>query len=293
MKMRYEVEKAYREMVEKETNDFYSHHILGMFLRNTGRYDEAKEEFSKALKLAKISEEVINNEVINHIEDLLKNVELNLKERISAPTKEYQANVMINLLEKKIRFKDPNKIRLLDIGTGRGEKIYAIARHFNIPLTNVAGIDISDNFIQYTNKFFRAYKVDLEKDTLPFNDEEFDLIIFNQVLEHLKNIRKPLNEIKRVMKDDGFLLIGTPNLSSLYDRCRILIGKQPTVMKIPSTHIRGFTPQGLKKYLEENNFRVIGFMGNGFYPLPIEIGRLFARYMPSLSIYIYYLLKKK
>lgn len=45
--------------------------------------------------------------------------------------------------------------------------------------------------------------------SLPFKDEEFEYIICTEVLEHLKNPAKAISEMKRVLKNDGTLILTT------------------------------------------------------------------------------------
>jgi len=47
-------------------------------------------------------------------------------------------------------------------------------------------------------------------EAMPFNDKEFDVVYSSHVLEHVQNQEKVLYEIKRVLKDDGVLIIGVP-----------------------------------------------------------------------------------
>ena len=55
-------------------------------------------------------------------------------------------------------------------------------------------------------------KVDFFYDgkTIPFNSEEFDIIVCFEVLEHVFNLEEVLNEMRRVLKPGGQLLISLP-----------------------------------------------------------------------------------
>lgn len=286
--MKYLVEKAYREMLEREPDCFFSYVNLGRFLRNTGRVDEAEKVLRKGLELAGTSEDYIDPE-LEECNQFLANIKHGFAGRVSAGTSEYQADVMVNLL-KNVKFKNPEKAKILDIGSGWGDKVYAVAKSMNVPTQNVTCVDYEED--RYTKRFFTVHKVDLETGTLPLKDEEFDLVICNQVLEHLKNIETPLTEMHRVLKSDGHLLVGTPNLTAAYNKISILLGKQPTVIKLDSEHVRGFAHHGLKTYLEKYGFRVVGSNSNGFYPFPIEIGRHLTRIFPTQGIFMYFLAQK-
>lgn len=53
------------------------------------------------------------------------------------------------------------------------------------------------------------YIADIE--SLPFEDKEFDTVIITETLEHLINPRRGLEEVHRVLKDEGKALISVPN----------------------------------------------------------------------------------
>lgn len=59
-------------------------------------------------------------------------------------------------------------------------------------------------------------KVDIEQEQLPFQNDSFDLILFAEVLEHLRiNPLFCLKEIYRVLKPNGRIILSTPNISIL------------------------------------------------------------------------------
>ena len=50
---------------------------------------------------------------------------------------------------------------------------------------------------------------------LPFSDNQFDAIILNMVIEHLRDVDKLLVELKRVLKEGGIMVLTTPNYASI------------------------------------------------------------------------------
>lgn len=117
---------------------------------------------------------------------------------------------------KKSRHKKANKIikiieehkslmgcRVLDIGTGAGY----IAHELSKKAKKVDSVDIVDDRI-----IKDGYNQTLVKDeTLPFGDGVFDVVITNQVLEHVPDHSKHLSEIRRVLKNDGVVYLASPN----------------------------------------------------------------------------------
>jgi SAM-dependent methyltransferase len=82
----------------------------------------------------------------------------------------------------------------------------------------VVGLDIDpDRFIHViTNNKLDVRGLNIEKEPLPFPDETFELILFNEIFEHLRiNPIATMTEMRRVLKSKGSLFLSTPNLRSL------------------------------------------------------------------------------
>lgn len=96
--------------------------------------------------------------------------------------------------------------RTLDIGCGNG----GISEYFAETNTH-SGVDVTDHRKNEDN----GYTFHLVSDeTLPFKDDEFDVVISNHVIEHVGDQQLHLNEIRRVLKPDGCVYLATPNKSS-------------------------------------------------------------------------------
>jgi len=119
------------------------------------------------------------------------------------------------LLRNKVlsKLKDFNpKGTLVDLGCGSGNLIIQIAESF--PDLNLIGIDISSEILEFAKK--QALDRGLGKkiefkignvEKLPFSNESIDFIISTFSLHHWVNPLKGFNEIHRVLKRDGTLLI--------------------------------------------------------------------------------------
>lgn len=96
-------------------------------------------------------------------------------------------------------------IRILNVGCGTGGTIDMLTQE-----GQTDNVDISDEAISFMNK--RGYrnitKVDGVK--LPFKDKTFDIVGAFDVLEHIEEHIDALKEWKRVIKDDGAILITVP-----------------------------------------------------------------------------------
>ena len=107
--------------------------------------------------------------------------------------------------------------RILDMGCGDGVLLYLLSKNIKNYNIELNGVDLSDIAVKTAmtkfeqkgveNKFF--FKTETVYNT-SFKDGTFDIIISSDVIEHLNEPEIFLKEVKRSLKDGGFLVIGTP-----------------------------------------------------------------------------------
>ncbi len=133
-------------------------------------------------------------------------------------------NSFTNLLEF-----NPNA-KVLDIGCGNGE--FTLKAKNKIGSSKVYGIEIYDPFIKEAEKKgISIIKHDLNKLPYPIKDESFDVIISNQVIEHLYYPVQFMKEIYKILKPGGYAVISTENLSSWDNIIALLLGYSPFYME--------------------------------------------------------------
>jgi ubiquinone/menaquinone biosynthesis C-methylase UbiE len=206
---------------------------------------------------------------------------------------EWQSHIdnILYLLNKNLKTYKPNN--LLDVGSGDGKRTLLMAQYFNIDPPNVYGVDYSDKYVAETAKIFNAEKIDLEVDQLPYDDEKFDLITCNQVLEHLKNYREVINDVIRVSRKGGYIVLGIPNLAHLINRIYLMLGVQPLCIHLNGPHVRGYTHRAFIDLLNSiKELELIDYTGSLMYPLPSTFSKYLAKYFVGLSGYTCYLLQK-
>ncbi|MCK4918262.1 MAG: class I SAM-dependent methyltransferase [Candidatus Pacebacteria bacterium] len=84
-------------------------------------------------------------------------------------------------------------------------------------------------------------------------DEKFDVIFAGDLIEHLSNIGLFLDSCKRNLKDNGRLIITTPNIFILFNFVEKVFKKEPSVN---SDHTMYFNFVVLRKLLEKNGWKV-------------------------------------
>lgn len=175
--------------------------------------------------------------------------------------------------------------RVLDIGAGHGADLMA-ARAVQ-PDCELLAVEAYPPYAEGLRQQGVAVSaLDLERDPLPFGDGAIDVVIANQVLEHTKEVFWIFHELARVLGEDGHLILGVPNLAGLQNRVLLLLGRQPSVIKTASAHVRGFTKPDLLHFLEEiwpGGFGLRSHAGANFYPLPPLLARPFAAALPGLA----------
>ncbi|KKN17496.1 hypothetical protein LCGC14_0965210 [marine sediment metagenome] len=168
----------------------------------------------------------------------------------------YQHNVYQFALEL-IKKNGINSI--IDVGCGVGSKLKLIYDKF--PHLNYIGID-QKNAIEYCERnhnFGKWYIDDLENPQLGSAKIKGDLVISSDVIEHLNKPTTLLKYLKSVAKEDGLILISTPERD-------LLRGKD--CFKCPNKyHIREWNAFEFKKYIESNGFKIL--MHEMVFPIKI------------------------
>lgn len=103
----------------------------------------------------------------------------------------------------------PQPIRLLEIGCGAGGIAHYFATHPELTC-HVTAVDVHDNRqVREGYEYHQVHGVEL-----PFDDEQFDAVITNHVIEHVGDAQaqiRHLKEIRRVLKAGGAGYVAVPN----------------------------------------------------------------------------------
>jgi SAM-dependent methyltransferase len=173
----------------------------------------------------------------------------------------------------------------LDLGPGLGADIAAVrAAH---PGARAVGLESHAPYVEHLRPAgVEVVTCDIERDAFPFDAESVDLIVANQVLEHVKEVYWILHECARVLRVGGSLVIGVPNLASFHNRVLLAVGRQPTSLANWSAHVRGYTRRDLIATIDKpfpGGFRLVDAGGANFYPLPGALARPAARIWPGAA----------
>ena len=96
---------------------------------------------------------------------------------------------------------------ILDVGCGPG----FLAKTLTYKPNTLIGLD-KINF-KRLESYKKVHQIHLDRDAWPkaLKNNSFEAIILADILEHLENPPKTLNQIKKLLKNDGFILVSVPN----------------------------------------------------------------------------------
>jgi ubiquinone/menaquinone biosynthesis C-methylase UbiE len=101
--------------------------------------------------------------------------------------------------------------KILEIGCGRGFYVNNLAKFY--PKAKIWGVDLNKTYLEKAKLGAEKNEVLMEADAtkLPFENDFFDRIIASEILEHIPNDKKALEEMYRVLKTGGTAIITVPN----------------------------------------------------------------------------------
>ncbi len=101
-------------------------------------------------------------------------------------------------------------MKVLDVGSGEGFFKFFFDRYYENQL-DWHGIEVWKERAEFCRHIgYNIQEVNLEAGKLPYGDGEFDLVLASHVIEHIPNPAQIIQEMGRILKKGGVLLIATP-----------------------------------------------------------------------------------
>lgn len=140
---------------------------------------------------------------------------------------------------------------------------------------DVTGVDVYDPKLKGQDTW--EYKQhDLNTFPYPLSDHSFDVISGLEIIEHIIDTDRYLDEVKRILKPNGVLLLTTPNINMLRNRLRVPLGKYPYGLEYRNEihHVRLYNVEALTSQLPEHGFTVQSVEGLNLLPIKTHSVRL-------------------
>jgi SAM-dependent methyltransferase len=163
------------------------------------------------------------------------------------------------IVERASRLVAPEPSRLLDVGSAHGWFLEAASAHFQVlgiePDSAVGGKAAARGLPVRQGYFPDALQ----------NDEQFDVIVFNDVLEHIPDIQSALIACKHRLTPGGILVINLPSSRGFFYRLSkvfLKVGWQAPFERmwqkgLPSPHVHYFNDKNLNTFVCRFGFDLV------------------------------------
>ncbi len=186
-----------------------------------------------------------------------------------------------------------SEARVLDYGCGMGGISQLLYEKYRC---TVDGVDISENELIKAKITYgdNPHINFILLDEFEFPKEKYDLVFSSQVIEHVHNPGNYLSKINYMLKDNGYLLIGLPNIVNLHYITSLMFFSEAKARKHSykifenynkaSDHIQGWDPLHFITLLASCGFKLERYLPTEGTPLSMALKRI-----PLIGKYIYIL----
>jgi SAM-dependent methyltransferase len=144
-------------------------------------------------------------------------------------------------------------------------------------------------------------------DGVPVASGAADVVIMSELIEHLVDTDAAIDEVLRVLKPGGSLLLSTPNLAAWYNRGLVALGVQPIFSEVSlrgvygrpgqvvAGHLHLFTRRALVQFLTARGFGSVRVTGARYHDVPRPLrplDRVFCAWPAAASILLVHARKK-
>jgi ubiquinone/menaquinone biosynthesis C-methylase UbiE len=193
---------------------------------------------------------------------------------------------------------------VLDVGCGDGMAAGIAAQHN--PGHHMIGLDWSVGSLHQALRLGLT-AVQAGIDSVPVASGAVDVVIMSELIEHLVDTDAALEEVLRVLKPGGSLLLSTPNLAAWYNRGLVALGVQPIFSEVSlrgvygrpgrvvAGHLHLFTRRALVQFLAARGFGSVRVTGARYHDVPRPLrplDRAFCAWPAAASILLVHARKR-
>lgn len=171
----------------------------------------------------------------------------------------------------KNRFKNNTEIKILDIAAGEGALSY---RLYNEGFKNVHAVDVESAKFRYSEiiKFSELDLNDLHSIKIfeKQNFQKYDLILGIETIEHLENPWQYLELLKNLIKNDGLIILSSPNINSIYSKVSFLFSDyffQFSLSALEYGHINPISTFEIQTICDKKQLKLENILPGGTYPI--------------------------
>lgn len=161
--------------------------------------------------------------------------------------RDYTIKRKVELVNGLTKNQKPGTRKLLDIGCGTAEFIHACKGNG----WNVTGIEPSEVARKNAEQKYGITPLPQEK-LFQINEKKFNVITLWHVLEHVHLLEKTINEINKLLLDDGVLIVAVPNCDS-WDAKKY--GEHWAAWDVPR-HLYHFTKKDIETLFKRSGFKL-------------------------------------
>jgi SAM-dependent methyltransferase len=169
--------------------------------------------------------------------------------------KKIYRNFLVKIKTHDPKFATPG--RILDIGCGSGQFLYKMKQNG----WEVYGVEVSASAANLGNELEQLNIHVGDLTTTKYESGYFDYIRLNHSFEHIGNPHEVLDEINRIIKPNGKLFIGVPNIDSFNAK----LFKQYWWYLCPPVHTFNYSVSTLSQMLDKHGFVKEKVVYNGDY----------------------------
>lgn len=186
-----------------------------------------------------------------------------VEENLSHPFHQRRFRITLNLLRQTL---SPSSVapRILDLGCGEGHLTAAMLR--DQPTAEITGVDYSVSAIAYAQRHFPGIDWCVaDAYCLPFASGYFNVVVCNNIWEHVPDPLRLLEGIEAVLANNGCLIISTPSRYRFGNLLRVAKGLPVAFMS--RHHVTEYTVGQVIEQLRFGRFEVSGVVSD---PIPPE-----------------------
>jgi len=175
--------------------------------------------------------------------------------------------------------------KILDIGCGVGIFLKEFEKYTK--KENIFGVEIDKEKIKIASGK-ELNVIESPAEDLPFKDNFFDIVWCHEVIEHVDDDRKCFEEMVRVLKRGGFLVIFAPNrlfpfeTHGIYFGSKYFFGNIPLVNYLPrkiykklTPHVRNYSNKDIKNLFADLPVKVV--LHSHIFPSFSKKGKIFQK----------------